>query len=211
MTDAAGEPRPSPRGSWMINQPLSGFALPQGRLGRFIGWLMTRDLSEQQDVFDTLWLDPSQRVLEVGHGPGALLAMIADVGCEVIGVEPSAVMRDAARRRLREAIAAGRAGIREGTTERTGLADESIDVAVSVNNVAMWSDLDAGFQELHRVLRPGGRLVVAWHGGRRPTRIGRLLALSDDTLIHMLTRMRAVFDDGEGRDLNHVVVLEVTR
>ena len=205
------EGRTRTQGSWLIDRPLTGFALPRGVLGRFIGWLMTRDTSEQRDVADALWLEPGQRVLEVGHGPGVLLAMMAEAGCEVIGVEPSTVMRDSARRRLRKAIAAGRVDIREGVAERTGLPDRSVDLAVAVNNVPMWSDLDAGFHELHRVLRPGGRLVVAWHGGRKPTRIGSRLMLHDDVLIHILARMRAVFGDGEGRDLNHVVVFEATR
>jgi SAM-dependent methyltransferase len=202
---------PQRQGSWLIDRPLTGLALPQGMRGRLIGWLMTRDTSEQRDVFEAMWLQPGQRVLEVGHGPGVLLALMADAGAEVIGVEPSPVMRDSARRRLREAIAAGQVDIRNGTAERTGLPDQSVDVAVAVNNVPMWSDLDAGFRELHRVLRPGGRLVVAWHGGRRPTRIGSRLILADDVLIHILTRMRTVFGDGEGRNLNHVVIFEATR
>lgn len=199
------------QGSWLIDRPLTGFALPRGVRGRFIGWLMTRDVSEQQDVFDVLWLQPGQRVLEVGHGPGVLMSMMADAGGEVIGVEPSAAMRASARRRLRKAVAAGRVDIREGTAGDTGLPDGSVDVAVSVNNIPMWSDVDAGFRELHRVLRPGGRLIVAWYGGRRPTRIGSRLMLHDDVLIHILARMRTVFKDSEGRDLNHVVVFEGTR
>ncbi len=172
---------------------------------------MTRDASEQRDVFDVLWLQPGQRVLEVGHGPGVLMSMMAEAGCEVVGVEPSEAMRASARRRLRKAVAAGQVDIREGAVESSGLPDQSVDVAVSVNNIPMWSDLDAGFRELHRVLRPGGRLIVAWHGGRRPTRIGSRLMLHDDVLIHILTRMRTVFTDSEGRDLNHVVVFEGTR
>ena len=38
--------------------------------------------------------------------------------------------------------------------------------------MAIWPDLDAGAAEIARVLRPGGRAVVSWHGGERGARGG---------------------------------------
>ena len=52
--------------------------------------------------------------------------------------------------------------VRSGTAEDTGCPDASVDTAVSVNNVMPW-DRPAGFAELARVLRPGGRLVISVH------------------------------------------------
>ena len=53
---------------------------------------------------------------------------------------------------------------------------------VSVKNVAMWPDLEAAVGELHRVVRPGGTVVIAWHGGTTPSRIARSLRLPEDEL-----------------------------
>lgn len=41
--------------------------------------------------------------------------------------------------------------------------DASIDVVLSVNNMQTWQDRVACFAELHRVLRPGGRLLLSAH------------------------------------------------
>jgi arsenite methyltransferase len=37
----------------------------------------------------------------------------------------------------------------------------SVDVVISVNNVQLWEDRAAGFTELRRVLRPGGRILLS--------------------------------------------------
>jgi arsenite methyltransferase len=42
-----------------------------------------------------------------------------------------------------------------------GRETASIDVVLSVNTVQLWEDRVAGFAELHRVLRPGGRLLLS--------------------------------------------------
>ena len=201
----------APARSWYLDRPLTGFALPQGRFARLFGWVMANsNHAEQREVFDALGVRPGERVLEVGHGPGVLLRMLAEAGAVVCGVDPSEAMVRMAARRLRR-IGDGRADVRVGVAERTGHPDASFDAVVSVNNVPMWSDLDAGFAELHRVLRPGGRLVVAWHGGRSPRKAARHLVLPEQVLDQILDRMRQVFGTAERKSLQHVEVFTAHR
>ena len=82
-------------------------------------------------------------------------------------------MRALAIRRQAAAIAAGRVEVRPGEAAATGLPDAAVDLVVTINTVAIWADLDAGMAEIARVLRPGGRVAVGWHGGERRDR-GRL-------------------------------------
>jgi SAM-dependent methyltransferase len=191
--------------SWLIDRPLTGFALPQGRLARLFGWLLGLNADEQRDVYAAANGRADQRVLEVGHGPGILLEMYARAGAQVCGVDPSEPMVQMARRRLAKA-GVDPASIRVGTAERTGFSDDGFDLVVSVNNMPMWSDLAAGLAELHRVLVPGGRLVVAWHGGRRPAWFVRNLVLPDDVLDRILSGVRERFGNGERETLERVEV-----
>ncbi|WP_020574310.1 class I SAM-dependent methyltransferase [Actinopolymorpha alba] len=202
----------SPPRSWYIDRPLTGFALPRGRVGSLLGRLMGMvNKSEQLEVLAAVDVQPGERVLEAGYGPGVLLGMLLGAGATVAGVDPSPEMRALAARRSEKAVAAGTADLRVGTAESTGFPDESFDVAVSVNNVPMWSDLTAGMRELHRVVRPGGRVVVAWHGGTHTRGIARKLVLPADVLDRITVSMRDVFGNGEMRQGRHIVTFQATR
>jgi arsenite methyltransferase len=49
----------------------------------------------------------------------------------------------------------------EGEVERLPFPDETFDVVISNGVVDLVPDKDAVFAELHRVLRPGGRIQIA--------------------------------------------------
>jgi SAM-dependent methyltransferase len=167
--------------------------------------------AEQREVSTLLDVRPGERILEVGYGPGVLVTLVLGAGATVAGADPSTQMCALARRRNRAAVSAGRADLRVGTAERTGFPDASFDAVVSVNNVPMWSDLGAGMRELRRVVRPGGRVVVSWHGGSRATRVGRRLALDPQVLDRILTSMRDTFGTAELHHGTRVVAFRATR
>ncbi|MEQ4207588.1 methyltransferase domain-containing protein [Actinopolymorpha sp. B9G3] len=170
--------------SWAMERPVtSPFARPNGIRGRLAGRIMLWT-NPQHVVLDNLEVRPGDRVLEVGYGPGGLVRLLVERTDAVLiqGIDPSPDMRDVATRVNRAAAGEGRVDLRVGTAERTGLPDQSVDHVVSVNNVAIWPDLEAGLQEFHRVVRPGGTVVIAWHGGTDPSRIARSLRLPKDKL-----------------------------
>jgi ubiquinone/menaquinone biosynthesis C-methylase UbiE len=159
------------------------FAHPSGWLGRLAGRLMLWTNS-QDDVLGVLDVQPGDDVLEIGYGPGGLIRLLAERtdAASIRGVDPSAEMRDQATRHNRQAVRAGRVWLELGTADRTGLPDASVDRVVSVRNVAIWPDLEAAIGELHRVARPGGTVVIAWHGGTKPSRVVKSLSLPEDEL-----------------------------
>ena len=188
---------PAPSSAWSTGSPPNSFAaLPAGLLGRLGGQLMRlTNRSQQHEIARFLGPLAGMDVLEVGHGPGVLLGLLARTARHVTGVDPSVEMRALAIRAHSGAVAAGRLDVRAGDAGATGLPAAAVDLVVGVNNVAIWPDLDAGVAELHRVLRPGGRLVLSWHGGERPTRTARALVLPEERLQRIEDALRARFPD----------------
>lgn len=143
-----------------------GFGHPWGVVGRLGGALMTKVNAEQEiRAVEQAGLGPGEAVVVVGHGPGVglrLAAAAVEPEGWVLGVDPSAAMREMAASRCGAEIARGLLEIRDGTAERTGCADASADAMISVNNVMLW-ERPQGFAESFRVLRPGGCLVVSVH------------------------------------------------
>jgi SAM-dependent methyltransferase len=104
---------------------------------------------------DLAGIDPGQRVLDVGCGPGALTAVLASrAGTGAVSaVEPSASFAAAARERLPGV------DIRQSAAERLPFPDDTFDAALAQLVVHFMTDPVAGLREMGRVTRPAG--VVA--------------------------------------------------
>jgi SAM-dependent methyltransferase len=154
---------------------------------------LTPDVAEQRRVvLEALALRPGERVVDVGCGPGLLAAEIAAaVGPEglVCGVDVSASMLALARAR---ASMPGSAPVafRRAAAARLPCADGSFDVAVSTQVLEYLDDVPAALAEVHRVLRPGGRVLlldtdwdsIVWHSGDEE-RMARVLGAWEQHLV----------------------------
>jgi SAM-dependent methyltransferase len=161
----------------------------EGVLGLVAGWAMgiKRGRSTRL-VADLAGVRAGDRVVDVGCGPGTFLREAAERGATAVGVDPSAQMRRLAVRRIPAALRPA-ITVTEGTAERLPLGDGSATVAWAVASYHHWDDPAAGLAEVHRVLEPGGRLLVA-EGLARPRRWFQHHALTWDAAEDLAAKAR---------------------
>ncbi|HEX6932273.1 MAG TPA: class I SAM-dependent methyltransferase [Streptosporangiaceae bacterium] len=111
-------------------------------------------------IVDEARLAPGDRAVDIGCGPGTAARIAAARGVPVTGVDPSSIALRLARVLGRGARAA-RITWMPGTAEHLPLADGAVTVAWSISSVHHWADQAAGCAEMHRVLAPGGRVLLA--------------------------------------------------
>jgi len=101
-------------------------------------------------------LSPTDRILDIGCGPGAALRQAAGIVTHgaLAGVDPSPVLVSIARRRVPIA------DVRVGTAESLPFPDHTFTVVWAINSFHHWRDVAAGLVEVRRVLVLEGRLLL---------------------------------------------------
>ena len=116
-----------------------------------------------EELFDLLFarygFAAGGAVADIGAGTGIFTEALLRRGCTVFAVEPNAEMRKTAEERL---SAYGGFISVAGDAARTGLASGSVG-AVTAAQAFHWFDADAFAAECRRILRPGGRVVLAYN------------------------------------------------
>ncbi|HEY8547918.1 MAG TPA: methyltransferase domain-containing protein, partial [Acidimicrobiales bacterium] len=135
---------PAPARDHVVGQ----FHRPSGPLGRVVGRIMaTRSSNVERNrwAVDQLGVQPTDRVLEIGFGPGVAVEALAAraTGGVVFGIDHSALMVRAATRRNAAAVAAGRVVLRAAGVDELGALEDDLrplDLVLAVNNAGMWPD-----------------------------------------------------------------------
>jgi SAM-dependent methyltransferase len=107
-------------------------------------------------------VQPSDRVLEIGFGPGIAVREIArrTTRGEVVGIDRSAVMRAQAARRNAAQIRAGRVSLAVASVEDLPAFEGTFDKILAVNNMGMWAEPALRLKELAGLLRGGGLIAI---------------------------------------------------
>jgi ubiquinone/menaquinone biosynthesis C-methylase UbiE len=152
----------------------------------------TRDVLRRRAlVRAALAARPGERVLDVGCGPGFYTEELLDeVGREgaVVGVDASPQMLAVAAKRCERFP---NVAFQEGDAIALPVQEASFDAALCVQVLEYVADATAALAQMHRALRPGGRVVVwdvdwgtlSWHS-EDPERMARVLRAWDEHLTH---------------------------
>jgi SAM-dependent methyltransferase len=107
-------------------------------------------------------LRSGERLLDVASGTGTSAILAGrEFGSVATGIECSAEAVRAARSAADAAGLCDRVGFMEGDAEALPFADGSFDAALCECSLSTFSHKELALAELHRVLRPGGRLAIS--------------------------------------------------
>lgn len=136
---------------------------PSGISGRAMAYVLNRaNRPINRRAVERLDVRPTDSVLEIGFGGGGALAGILErTEGLIVGIEISDPMIAYVRRRFRREIENGRLELKPGGVSQIPYADRRFDRVLTVQTIYFWPDPTAGLREIHRVLEPGGRLLVA--------------------------------------------------
>jgi ubiquinone/menaquinone biosynthesis C-methylase UbiE len=139
------------------------FGNPSGMLGKFIGnGMARRNAYDAQWTISLLNIQPHQRVLEIGFGPGVSTQMASEKASKgfVAGIDHSRTMVQAASQRNAAAIRAGRMELKHGEVSSLPYPDQSFDIVFSLHSIYFWPKPVECLKEIKRVLKTDGLLGI---------------------------------------------------
>ncbi len=150
----------------VLRRVVGQFGRPHGVGGRLTGWVLAHRSSNRernQWVVTLLDVQPTDRVLEIGFGPGLAIEALSRLASRgtVFGVDHSDVMVERARARNRATVRTGRVDLRLASVGDLPDFGGPLDVVLAVNSMGFWPDPAARVDELRRRLRPGGLIAIA--------------------------------------------------
>lgn len=119
----------------LVRRIVGQFGHPEGLAGRLAGWFMAHrpsNLRRSAWVVSLLDVQPTDRVLEIGFGPG-----------------------------IAAAVRAGRVQLTCGSVKDLPPLGEPLDAIMAVNSMGFWPEPQERLRELRGKLREGGRIAIA--------------------------------------------------
>jgi len=130
-------------------------------------------------VVKSLGITPPLRVLDLGCGDGTTAVPLAQLGAEVVGIDIAKNLVDAGSKRAAEA-GLNRLTFQEGDASNLeGVDDHSFDLTLSVFGAMFAPKPFDVAQEMVRVTKPGGRIVMSnWIPNDPTSFVSQLLKMS---------------------------------
>lgn len=145
------------------NIVMQNFAKPCGFVGNLIGEYMARD-NYHLNLWSvqTLNIQETDNILEVGYGPGIAIQEIAKLASEgyVAGIDYSELMHHQAKKRNANAVKEGRIDLRVGNVSELPAFKQQFDKILAVNNIMYWENPVKSLWDLRQNLKSGGFIAV---------------------------------------------------
>lgn len=137
---------------------------PAGEAGIKIGeWMNSGNLHMNQDTLKVLDPQNGEQILEIGMGNGYFVKEILQnrTLTRYSGCDLSEEMVAEAKKLNQNFVDSGQAQFIEGNASQLPFANNSFDKIFTVNTIYFWDNESAVLNELKRVLKPEGNLIIA--------------------------------------------------
>jgi ubiquinone/menaquinone biosynthesis C-methylase UbiE len=192
------------------------YGRPTGMLGWLIGEKMTREHKpETMWTIQTLHLQENDCILEIGCGAGFALKKIYSMngGHHVTGLDLSETLIQSAAFRNKKAIRQQRMELIAGSVEDLPFSEDQFSAVYSIHSVYFWKDLFSSFEEIYRVLKPGGRVMITLCDGKEGEEWASVKQMIHGKLIPVMERLKflevSVLDGPVSRGYRTVAVVGV--
>jgi len=149
---------------------------PSGWLGRNIlkPMFVTGNAALNQFIFDLLAVQPRDKLLEIGFGPGVLIKQLCEQepASKIIGLDFSPTMLKQAYSLNKKFIKRFQLTLIEGSSDDMPFDFEGFDSVFCANTLYFWQPPEPHLNEVFRVLKPGGKFVMGFRTGEQIDAMG---------------------------------------
>ena len=129
-----------------------------GKISTFVMNCLNR--KQYKAVAENIDIRTTDVVLDIGFGNGCLLRKLSKRNPQkMYGIEISADMLNTTAKKNKKEIEQGKIELLLADVQNLPFEDSSIDKAYTVNTIYFWQDIQRGFSEIKRVLKPDGVLL----------------------------------------------------
>lgn len=119
------------------------------------------DVSWRKKVVKLVSENNPKQILDIATGTGDLALMMAELNPDkIVGLDISPGMLEVGKQKINKAKLSDKIEMVVGDSENIPFKDNTFDAITVSFGVRNFENLDKGLQEIHRVLKPGGKFVV---------------------------------------------------
>jgi ubiquinone/menaquinone biosynthesis C-methylase UbiE len=174
--------------------------MPTGRFGTF--WASFMNIGHSNLTrwgLNHISINKDDTILDIGCGGGRTVNTLAKIAAEgkVYGIDYSEVSVAVSTSKNKKLIDAGRVRILHASVDSLPFPDDMFNLVTAVESFYFWPDLINNLQEIRRVLKPGGSVIIV-HAIYRDERFEKRnseLAIMGDFTYHLPDEFRGFLKD----------------
>ena len=186
--------------------------MPTGRFGTF--WARVMNIGHSSITrwgLSHISINEDDTILDIGCGGGKTVNTLAKIATEgkVYGIDYSQVSVAVSTSKNKKLIDKGQVEIVHASVDSLPFSDDMFNLVIAIESYYFWPDLINNLKEIHRVLKPGGSVIIvnAMYRDERFAKRNSKLARIGDFTYHLPEEFRVFLRDA-GYSSIQIEVLE---